>query len=34
MSDKVIVSLQSVSKVYQEGQVEVRAVNELSLEIR
>ena len=34
MSDNVIVSLQSVSKVYQEGQIRVRAVNELSLEIR
>lgn len=33
MSDNVIVSLQSVSKVYEEGQVKVRAVNGLSLDI-
>jgi len=34
MSNEVIVSLQSVSKVYDEGQVQVRAVNQLSLDIR
>lgn len=34
MSSNVIVSLQSVSKVYQQGQVQVRAVNALSLDIR
>jgi len=33
MSNEVIVSLQSVSKVYVEGQVQVRAVNALSLDI-
>ncbi len=33
MPDNVIVSLRSVSKVYQQGQVQVRAVNALSLDI-
>ena len=33
MSNDPIVSLQSVSKIYEEGQVQVRAVNALSLDI-
>jgi putative ABC transport system ATP-binding protein len=34
MADKLIVSLKSVTKLYQQGQVEVRAVSSLSLDIR
>ena len=33
MSDDAIVCLQSVSKLYQQGEVRVRAVNDLSLDI-
>jgi len=33
MSNQPIVSLQGLSKVYQQGQVEVRAVNNLTLDI-
>ncbi len=33
MQNNVIVSLQSVTKLYDEGQVQVRAVNDLSLDI-